>query len=452
MIAPAASCEAGQFEQLLARALELEALARDRALSCLEKDEAAPPGLIRALRAELAPRGCADVLFEKPAANVARDIADTQLALLIGARLYRSVRDAPLPQPPFDKRAFLEHFQSVLEPRVVAQARAVDQLSQIGPRLIGYPRAVIALEAGLADLRFVDVARSIALPEEMRTDPEVRETYFVALERALEPRVARGRDAALVGLGELSRLGILKDARLSEARRRLSELYAGRRLDSLDGLLVPAMPPLELGTPELRLSARLPAFYALKLLPSLRVEDDKLLRARLEQGVPPAIWLDTEQSASTPALSALALRGLFELGRLYFWSEAFGKMADIAANDEASTLLKAAAEVLARAPRNAALLMMGPTQLPAELRNVEALSRLAERKGALAGHAEFNAAYVRGLAPPADDPEFWLEQAERFERAAKKLSDGQAKTRSLELARAARATEKELKAGRRGNP
>jgi hypothetical protein len=195
----------------------------------------------------------------------ARELADTLIALGVGARLYRSVRAAPLPRPPFDKPTFLKHFKEVLRPWIVEQARAVDVLSQVGPRLSGYAKAIVALEAGLADLRFVEVARSIELPAEMKDDAEIRETYLVTLEQALEPRITRGRDAALVGLGELARQGVLYDARLADARKLLSEMYAGRRIDALDRLLLPPLPKPELDTPALKLAANLPAFYSLRL-------------------------------------------------------------------------------------------------------------------------------------------------------------------------------------------
>src|SRR4051812_1917533 len=203
------------FTVELAAALSSSGVEQDRLLGCLESAPEAPPGLVRALRADLGPRGCGDVTVgDGLVAGAPREIADVLVALGVGARLYRSVREPPLPRPPFDKATFLKHFKETLRPWIVQQAHAVDTLSQIGPRLSGYAKGIVALEAGLADMRFVAIARAIELPAEMKNDPEIRETYLVALEQALEPRVARGRDAALVGLAELSRQGITKDLRL----------------------------------------------------------------------------------------------------------------------------------------------------------------------------------------------------------------------------------------------
>jgi hypothetical protein len=442
-----ATCASGDFNERLAAALGASDAARDHLLRCLESAPEAPAGLIRALRADLAPRGCGDVVVGDDATvpGATRDVADALVALGVGARLYRSMRDAPLPQPPFSKEQFLKHFKEVLSPWMADQAHAVEVMSKLGPRLNGYAKAVVALEAGLADMRFVSVARAIELPAEMKADPEIRETYLVALEQALELRVTRGRDAALVGLGELSRLGITNDARLKDARQLLSELYAGRRIDALDKLQLPALSALDTSSAALQVAAKLPAFYAHKLEGTPKLDDPKLLRARLEQGVPPAVWLASPQTPPAPELVLLSQRGLFQLGQTYFWAEAFARAAALPPlQDSGSELLAAMAKVLARGPRNAAAMMLGAPTLPADLRDVSALDALAKLKTPDAGRAEFDAAYVRGLAPPANDPAFWKDQAARYQRAEKKLADKAAKAAAAELAKAAQDTAKEL--------
>ncbi|HVY27561.1 MAG TPA: hypothetical protein VHB79_13475 [Polyangiaceae bacterium] len=450
------TCANGDFNERLAVALEAPADERNRLLRCLEKAPEAPGGLMRALRADLAPRGCADdVLGSRPAdANTPRDVSEMLVALAVGARLYRSVRQPPLPHPPFSKAEFSKQFKEVLTPWISAQAHAVDVLSQVGPRLSGYAKAIVALEAGLADMRFVNVARSIELPDEMKADPEIKETYLVTLEQALEPRVLRGRDAALVGLGELQRLGILNDVRLNDARKLLSELFAGRRIDALDKLLLPALPALDTSSPALKIAAKLPAFYMLKLAASPSVDDPKLLRARLEQGAPPALWLNANSGGPpAPELASLNRRALFSLGQTYFWAEPFTRSAGIAAapGDAEGALVVALSSLLAHGPRNAAALMLGPPTLPAELRETSGLDALAKQKGQVAGLAEFDAAYVRSLAPPANDPAFWRDEAQRYQRAQKKLTEKDAKL-AADLAKAAGDTEKALKDAKNGAP
>jgi hypothetical protein len=445
---PPSTCATGDVREQLASAFERAPEARDAALRCLESSSDLPPGFVRALRGDLAPRGCADVVVAEAAGapGPARELADTLVALGIGARLYRSVRAAPLPRAPFDKPTFLKHFKEVLRPWIVEQAHAVDVLSQVGPRLSGYAKGILALEAGLADLRFVDVARSIELPAEMKDDAEIRETYLVTLEQALEPRITRGRDAALVGLGELARQGVLHDARLAEARKLLSEMYAGRRIDALDRLLLPSLPPAVLDTPALKLAANLPAFYAVKLDPVSNVDDPKLLRARLERGVPPALWLSQPARPTTPELGSMQRRALFELGRQYFWAEPFTRAAaiEVPTGNAEAALIAAVSKVLARGPRNAAALMLGPPTLPPELRETSAVDPLAKSKGPVAGMAEFDAAYLRGLSPPPNDPAFWKEQRRRYDRARHQLVEKQQKAAAHDLALAAAATEAEL--------
>lgn len=446
---PAQGCVAGDFEARLAAALDADGAKRDALLRCLEGAPEAPPGFVRALRADLAPRECGDTIVgaEASVSGAARDLADTIVALGVGARLTRAVRKPPLPAPPFDKPQFLKHFKEVLSPWIVAQAHAVDTLSKVGPRLSGYAKGIVAIEAGLADMRFVEVARSIDLPAEMKNDPEIRETYLVELERALEPRVARGRDAALVGLGEFSKQGITRDARLTQARQRLSELYAGRRLDALDQLLLPPLPAADESTPALKVAARLPAFYALKLAASPNVDDPKLLRARLEQGVPPTLWLTPLPENAPAELAALAQRGLFRLGQVYFWAEPFARAAAVKApeQDPTAALVAALSDVLAHGPRNAAAMMLGASTLPEQLRDVQKLDALAKSKGPSAGFAEFDAAYLRSLAPPANDPVFWKEQAARYRQAQKKLDGESSKLTAGKFASAATDTEKELR-------
>jgi hypothetical protein len=139
-------------------------------------------------------------------------------------------------------------------------------------------------------------------------------------------------------------------------------------------------------------------------------------------------------------------RALFELGRQYFWAEPFARAAAIEGSSGTadSALLGAVAKVLARGPRNAATLMLGPPTLPPELRETSAVDALAKQKGPMAGMAEFDAAYLRGLAPPANDPAFWKEQRRRYERARQLLVDKQHQAIAADLAQAAAATESEL--------
>ncbi len=288
-------------------------LERDALLSCLESDSSLPPGLVRALRAELAPLGCADVLampfLEPRRPELERSVEDTLIALASGGRLARLVQKAPELSAPFDKAHFMEFFQTTLKPWIVTQAQAIRQLSLSAAQLSTYAKGVVAIEAGLADMRFVSVVRQVALPKEMNDDAEVREAYYGALDEALEPRKARGRDAALVGLRELANVGILIDSRVERARALLSEVYSGRRIDALDKLLLSPLKPVQEETSERTLALRLPTFYAGYLLANSSL-DAPLLRALLERGLPLSLTAHLDPSKLDEAGQDLYLRAL----------------------------------------------------------------------------------------------------------------------------------------------
>ena len=92
----------------------------------------------------------------------------------------------------------------------------------------------------------------------MNDDAEIRESYYAALDDAIEPRKARGRDAALVGLRELAmtvdglqpsllsmmtEAGMLVAKRHGQKPRRLLKFASGwqpaRRSAILESALLP---------------------------------------------------------------------------------------------------------------------------------------------------------------------------------------------------------------------
>src|SRR5450432_311840 len=106
---PAAPCPvSGAARDALALALnESDPLERDNRLSCLEAAPEIAPGLVRALRAELAPVACADVLslpfLEPRKPGLDRRVEDALIALAAAGKLSRLVRRAPELSAPFDK-------------------------------------------------------------------------------------------------------------------------------------------------------------------------------------------------------------------------------------------------------------------------------------------------------------------------------------------------------------
>lgn len=444
----------GTAAEELAAALELEPPdARDRGLACLEGYWPQGAPLVRLLRAELAPAECSDVVvtpyLESPPRKLDAVEESALLGFLISARLTRLVDSAPVLAPPFDKPHFTAFFEEELKPWLIGQALAIGELSQQATKLTGYGKAVAALAAGQADLRFVRAARAVALPTELASDPELKHTYDAALDEALEPRKARGRDAALVGLRILAELGASRDARIDAARSVLSELYGGRRIDALDRLLLPDLPAPSPKSVEERLALRLPTFYAGRLLASAAsLKSPGVLRALAEHGVPSNTFATLDagglpRDALLYYASAEVRRGIS-----HFAAPAFthaGTLLGEKPNGDAERLLSALAAALSGAPRDAAELMLSGPRLPGPLGNLEPLEALAKQNGPLSGLAEFDAAYVRSLTPAENDPAFWTDLAARYARSEKKLKRAEQRALAHELSEAARATAKALK-------
>jgi hypothetical protein len=448
-----ACSQAGPAREGLAQALSLtDALARDAALSCLESSTALPPGLVRTLRAELGPVACADVLalpfLEPRRPELDRRLEDNLIALATGGRLSRLVQHAPELASPFDKARFLEFFRSTLSPWIVAQAAAIHELSLAGAHLSPYAKGVVAVEAGLADMRFVAVVRQVPLPKEMSDDEEIKEAYYAALDEALEPRKARGRDAALVGLREFANLGVLVDPRVNEARALLSQVFSGRRINALDGLMLPPLPALSTGSTERTLAALLPTFYAEMLLAEAPL-DAPLLRALLERGIPTSFITRLDAAKLDELGKGYLIRALLDRGRCYFRAADFVASAQLSAGAQPSperALYHALGSTLQSGPRDASDVLFGRPILPAGAGQVSELDHLAAEKGnPSAPLAAFDAAYVRGLAPPQSDPQFWDEQGKRFDAAERALHDAEPKKRAREASRAAKDTARALR-------
>jgi hypothetical protein len=443
--------------EALAEALEArEGQARDAGLAGLEGCASLETGIIRALRADLAPDGCADVLTDTAVGEdtrLRREVRDALVGLGIAAKLSRVVRSAPALEPPYDRARFMEFFQSELVPWISGQARAIFELSTEGAKLRGYGQGVVAVEAGLAEMRFVELARGIPLPEDMAQDAEVREAYFAALDEALEPRKIRGRDAALVGLRRLSEIGVLGDPRVDRTRALLSELFGGRRIDALDGLLLPPAKDPAPKTVEHRLLRQLPTFYVGYLVPDADVSSPEGLAALVDRGLPPAMLERLRRAPLGAESTKLLARGFIRLGQRYWRAEDFRAAVSTLApltsgrqRDEEARLLSALSEVLAAGPRDAAEMMLQGPRYPAGVGNVEPLDRVAQAGGAHAGLAAFDAAYVLRLVPPLEgDPEYFDDIARRFRAAARRL-DSAARAVAEEHARAAEETARAVRA------
>jgi len=431
---------------------------RDTKLAALEKCSAYPAGLVRALRAELAPAACGDALVEPVLAARAQRldvrVEDALIGIGLGARLSRLVHEPPRLEPPFRKERFRDFFKSKLAPWIAGQARAIHDIAAGGAKLHGYGEGVVAVEAGMADMRFVEVVRKVPLPDELAKDKAFADVYYGSLDQALEPRKDRGRDAALVGLKQLAAVGVLRDARVREARAMLSRLYGGRRIDALDGLMLPPLPPFKAHTRSERLAAGLPTFYADFVLAKADPTDPALLRALLERGVPPSAQKRVDGAKADAPARQLYARFLVELGQTYWRSKDFARAASIAASatsaaDNEPRLIAALAQALEDGPRDAAQMMLKGPFLPGGVGDIAALDRLSHSKSPLAGMAAFDAAYILQLVAPAKaDSGYWKDLAKRYAAAARQLK-GKPRARALDRAKAAKTTVKAIRKQRR---
>lgn len=430
---------------------------RDQALAAAEACGALPPGLVRSLRAELAPPECGDAIV-RPFLAARKDgipgaIEHALVGQALAARLHRAVTPPPTLEPPHTKERVADFHKGPLRTWLEAQATAVQTLSSQGAQLGSYGRGIVATAAGTADLRLVDAVRSVPIPQEFAKDRELADAFYASLDEALEPRKARGRDGALVGLRELDMVGVIHDRRSDEARALLGKLYGGRRVDALDALQRPPLPPVPATTAEQRLAAALPTFHAGIVLPPELVLDPAILRAFVERGVPlpHRQHLVENEKKLTPDGHALLARARIELG-IRTWhavdfDEAIAHLKQIPENDAKPEhrLLLAIAIALRSGPEDLVALMKAAGAPPRRFGDVRALDTVANGAGSLAPQAAFDAALVRELAAPQAAPAaYFRDVGERWRKAARMAREERAKTVATDRAAAADAIAAEL--------
>lgn len=397
---------------------EMDAAKRNALLFTIEssKKEVAP--VLRAMRADLAPAGCGDAITDpslSSSPSVSGAAGQMALGLSLASKLSRTAAKTPAMSDASDKEKVKRFIQGPLRQWMVEQATAIDTLSGPAAELGGLARGVVAIEAGMADLRLVDRIRSAPTPSSW--DKELKAVYEAALDEALEPRKTRGRDAALVGLADFAAAGIVHDVRVDRARVLLSKLYGGSRIDALDGLLLP--------------EETKPAAISETVL--LLASTESAARAPLtELGV--------------PAPSPKSARARLEMGRKYWRRVDFVEAAHAASKDTSpeSRLVLAVSLALAKGPANAKEMMTASSPAALGLTNTDALDALAVESPKLAGMAAFDAAYLRSLSPPegAAAAGHFADVAARFRKAAGMLEDAEHKKRAEEHAARAEAASK----------
>jgi hypothetical protein len=410
----------------------------------------------RAQRADLSPVECADAivdpLLETLNAGASKDTPDN-VRLAIGFSLAGKLARTALAPPSIgsvsDKEKVKAFITGPLKTWAVEQSTAIELLSSGAAGLTGYARGISAIEAGIAELRLVDKIRSAPVPASW--DAELKAIYEAALDEALEPRKKRGRDAALVGLSDLAKAGVLRDPRIDRARVLLAKLYGGRRVDALDGLLLPAPAPVPAAqTPEEKAIATTPTFW----LDGRDFAVGKDQRV-LSRGVTAPVRDHFRKVAADPADEARSpyARARLDMGRVYWRRVDFVEAAHAAAGSTKpeDRLVLAVSLALAQGPNGAAEMMRASTPSALDLKHTEALDALAAPGGiggALAGMAAYDAAHLRALSPPDGDDAapYWADVAARFRKAETLLTDPahkkSATTRAAESDAIAKAAKK----------
>ena len=436
----------------LADALDrVEPRARDAALQAVEGCEDLPRGLVRALRAELSPTECADVIVEPalkdPATTGAARTA--MLGLALAARVARTSKAPPaLPKGPLDK-AQAEAYAKELVPWMKEQLVAIDAVSRAAIALPYYAKGLVAIEAGIAEMRVVEAVRAAPIPEAYRSDREWQDVYYASLDEQLEPFKAVARDAALAGLGMFAFLGSLDDPRVLRARTLLTGLYGGRRVDALDRLLLPALPTPSAPSLEARLAATLPTFYASQLVAGAAAEDPEVLRHFAERGVSfahrAALSAKADPSAEVRRLFA---RARVRLGALYLRAIDFDQAIQLLAADTKPSsaadarLLLALSLALRTGPESvASLVQRAPGVLgPYDVSALDALARTAPTS-AEGVRAAFDAALLCAVAPPSSaDGAYFRNVAARWSDVASRLPEAALRDFAKDQATAAEAT------------
>ncbi|MCA9591600.1 MAG: hypothetical protein KC657_40165 [Myxococcales bacterium] len=458
--------------------------ARDGALVAAEACRS--DGLITALRAELAPPECADAIVEPWLAKhtPAGAAGHALVGLAVSGKLARTAERPPRFTGAKDRAAIKKFLAGPFGAWITEQARAIEALSLIASKLSGYGRGIAAVEAGVADMRLVEVARAAEIPDAWKADEEIRSVYYAALDAALEPRKVRGRSAALAGLQELALEGVAESGRVTRAHALLGKMFAGRRIDALRALHLPDAPrgDCEPGSPMCASEdggyttlSSVPTFYAEQLLGDA-VVGHPLAYLPLLQGAPPAYVRAFSNEAKAPAdprtrfayararlaLGLVTWRGV-DFDQAALWAS---KVGDKAAESEKAKAIVALALALGRGPDGAAAMMASRSRCaggdwgadgakcgPApelELMHVDALDALAKTAtdARTRADADFNAALLLWISTPpccgATTAKYFGGVAERFGRAAAAFGGGSAAEKARAEAMLYRAQAEEL--------
>lgn len=428
---------------------------RDQILVEAEACPGLEAGLVRALRVELAPPECGDVLAEpvlkaKPA-GMSGAVQHALVGHALAARLTRTVSTPPVLAPPYEKKRVDEFTKKTLWPWYQEQKKAVETLTIQSKELGSYGKGVAALASGWAHLRLVEVVREAPIPDDFRKDPDLANNYFIQLDVELDPTKNNGRNGVLVALGTMAQTGVLADERVRKAKALLAKLYNGSKVDAYEALALPALPDAASTSIEQRLAATLPTFITGLLIdPTLAVSDAGLLRSLLRRGIPTPMRaaLKEADATLTDEVRALYARGRLEMGFRYWRAVDFDTSVALFSKVSKSglsptdRLVFAVAIATRNGPEDVAVMMFKGAEFSPKFGDVRALDRVVAEATdpGVAGLAAYDAAVIRQIGAPFDaDAAFWEALEQRYRNASSKLTDQKTRYEADERAKAAAA-------------
>lgn len=399
---------------------------------------------VRALRADLAPIECADAIvdpFLDQFAQIATPVSDVLVGLSLASRIARTVIVPPSMWGLRDKAKIKAFIAGPLKTWLVNETAMLDILASGSTGLTSYGRGIVQMELGIAELRLADRLRTALGPSMPATwDAELKAHYTSEIEHAVERRMVHGRHAVIGGLADFAQVGILVDPRVERARTTLARVFPDRRIDALDGLMLPPRSTRAASTP-LAIAAQLVPTYWLGFVGADPDSHDVLVR-----GVPqPTRSRHRLGNRVDPVVDSAYARTRFEMGRTYWRRVDFVEAAYAAYSGDSQDdrLVLALALALVHAPDGAATMMNTPATSAFGMTHTESLDVVATENGPWAGMAAFDAAYLRSLSTPegkAAGPHL-RDVASRFRVAESLLTTAPQKKRAAD-----RAVEMDLRA------
>lgn len=417
----------GDFRVALDAALSLgDTDLRDGALLALEACSSAPSGLVRALRIDLAPIACGDVLAESSLTDRRNPVSGVVRHVLVGqaiaARQARLRGGPPALEAPFTQRRLDAHLTGPVRAWYRARSAAVQELTAAARTLVGYGRAIAMLESGRAELRIDADGRMPA--GDVGRDDDLRNAYVNELAVVLAPNRERGLDASLEGLAAYATLGAIDDPRMWRGRKTLLKAHEPR-LESLAWLILPPLGPVDATRVDTRLAARLPSFYTAMLLPAELASDPTVLRAMIERGFPTPARGALRAAPMSQEIARLVAHARLRLGTIYWRAVDFDQAVAATENDQTddAQLLRALALSLRGGASSAMDTVLRNQQAAPGFGHIAPLLALAHRDAPVFTLAAYDAVLVEEAALPTDPPS-WKELVSiqaRYSAAAEKV-------------------------------